>query len=420
MQVRIEKLVYGGDGLGHADGHTVFVPGVLPGEVVRVRPLERKKKFVRARLEELLETSAQRAAPPCPHFGVCGGCHYQHIPYELQLAYKTDILRETLRRLGRICWDADIIAHASPPFGYRNRAQWKIRAAGEGTGIGYFQAGTSALCAVEQCPILAPLLEATLGGLRRMGAAGELPPVLREVEAFCDAAGQRMLLSASLTEFRTAPAEYADLLRAEFPAIESLLLYESSRDRFELFGPGYLTYEVSGQRYQVGHLSFFQVNRFLIEPMVEAVCGTQEGELALDLFAGAGLFAAPLARRFRRVVAVESNAAAARDLAKNLAAATADVQVVTSEVEEFLIKFSERPSLVVLDPPRAGVSARSLERIVALRPESIVYLSCDPATLARDLHVLADTGWTISELHLFDVFPQTFHIESLVRLAPSG
>src|SRR5208282_2194713 len=148
MDITIEKLIYGGEGLAHHNGSTVFVPFVIPAERVSASPVEQKKKFIRAQVERVLEPSPERAIPPCPHFGVCGGCDYQHIPYEAQLKYKTEILRETLRRIGRIEWLGEIAAHASPPWGYRNRAQWKIRplgdANGSALGIGYFRANSTA------------------------------------------------------------------------------------------------------------------------------------------------------------------------------------------------------------------------------------------------------------------------------------
>ena len=169
IEVRIEKLIYGGDGLGHPDGHTVFVPFVLPEELVSISPTERRKKFIRGRVERVDEPSADRIAPPCPHFGVCGGCNYQHIPYELQLRYKSDILRETLSRLGRITWEGVIETHDSPAFGYRNRAQWKIAQTPSGSpAIGYYEAGSQKLCPVDDCPIVSPRIAealAAIGGL---------------------------------------------------------------------------------------------------------------------------------------------------------------------------------------------------------------------------------------------------------------
>lgn len=422
MNVKIEKLVYGGDGLGHTEGQTVFVPFVLPGEVVAVRPAERKKKFVRGHLQHIITPAAERVVAPCPHFAACGGCNYQHIPYEAQLTFKKEILRETLSRLGRVKWDAEIHAHASPPFGYRNRVQWKVRQLGDQQAIGYFRSGSSALLPVEQCPIASPLLQESLAALRAALVARQFPATLREVELFADDSDAKLLLSASYTEFQGSPAALAEALRAALPAAESVLLHESSNDRFELFGPGFITYRAGGATFRVGHLSFFQVNRHLVEEMQTVVAGGAPGTFALDLFAGVGLFTVPLAQRFERVVAVESNEAATRDLQANLEAAGATAQSVCADVEQFLAGQNEAPDLVLLDPPRAGVAPGALAQLLKLAPKQIAYLSCDPATLARDLAQLvggadgAPGAYEMTEVHLFDVFPQTYHIETLVRM----
>ena len=420
MEVKIEKLVYGGDGLGHHDGRTVFVPYVLPEEVVRVREVERKKKFVRGRVQHIITPSPGRASPPCPHFTQCGGCHYQHIPYDAQLTFKAAILRETLARIGRISWDGPIHPHPSPPLRYRNRAQWKIRPAGARHAIGYFQAASSSLCPVEQCPVLSPRLEGVLSALRALLAEGALPGSLREVEAFVDAADEQVLLNAALESFAFSPATLAAQLRAAIPGVQTLLLHDTARDRFELFGPGHLSVRVADTIYRVGHLSFFQANRFLLDELAQAVLAGVEGRLALDLFAGVGFFTIPLSRRFQRVIAVESNPAAARDLEANIAAAAVSAQTASSPVEKLLNDWQETPDLIVLDPPRAGVPAEALQRIVALAPPRVHYLSCDPATLARDLPALLAGGFLIEEIHLFDMFPQTFHIETLVKLVHSA
>jgi 23S rRNA (uracil1939-C5)-methyltransferase len=425
MQVKIEKLIYGGEGLAHHDGATVFVPFVLPDEEVAIQPVERKKKFVRGRVERILTASPERSAAPCPHFGVCGGCHYQHIPYEAQLRYKGEILRETLRRLGRIEWGGPITTHASPPWQYRNRAQWKVRPlAGSDRSkrlaIGYFHGGSTALCAVEECPILSPSLFETFTTLRAALASGTLPPALREVDVFADAQDNRLLMNASFGGFPASVAALAEKLRGSVAGLESLLIQDTSGERMELFGPGYLSYEVAGHPYRVGHLSFFQVNRFLVEEMAQAVCAAAgEGELALDLFAGVGLFTVPLAQRFARIVAVEANPASARDLETNLAGTRGRAEGRNEEVESFLAKCTEVPDVVILDPPRAGVSPTALARLATLGPARIVYVSCDPATLARDLAQLTATGYMLTEVHLFDLFPQSFHLESLVQLTRS-
>ncbi len=456
MNVKIEKLVYGGEGLGHTEGQAIFVPFVLPGETVAVRPVERKKKFVRGQLQHIILPAPERTVAPCPHFVACGGCNYQHIPYEAQLEYKKQILRETLWRIGRVTWDGDIHVHPSPPFGYRNRAQWKIRQIGERHAIGYYRANSAALLPIEQCPILSPRLESSLKALRALLADSRLPVTLREIEIFADDRDEKLLLNASCTEFAASPDAFAATLREALPGAESILLHESSRDRFELFGPGFITYRAADAEFRVGHLSFFQVNRHLVDEMVRTVIGDQwsvlgnsrpqdseqsplptghrplaAGGSALDLFAGVGLFSLLLARSFQRVTAVESNEAAARDLQVNLAALGDRAQVACADAVQFLDRADEPYDLVMLDPPRAGVPSSALQRIAQLAPPHISYLSCDPATLARDLSLLMAAGnqsaagaggaliprYTLTDVHLFDLFPQSFHIESLVRLA---
>jgi 23S rRNA (uracil1939-C5)-methyltransferase len=425
VEITIEKLIYGGEGLAHHDGSTVFVPFVLPAERISAAAVEQKKKFIRARVERVLDPSPERASARCPHFGICGGCDYQHIPYESQLKYKSDILRETLRRIGRIEWTGDITAHASPPWGYRNRAQWKVRPLGEdgvgGIGIGYFRANSTALCAVEDCSILSPLLLKTLLALRAAAAAGMLPRELREIEAFAGAGDSKLLVTATFAGFPKHAQELVEKLRAALPEIESLLFHDPTRERMELDGPGFIECEAAGSTYRVGHFSFFQVNRFLADELVRTVVEAEaEGRLALDLFAGVGLFSAPLAKRFARVVAVESNPAAARDLEANTSGRVARsgrmIEVRTADVEQFLEKLKERPELVVLDPPRAGLTPLTIKHIARIGPARITYVSCDPPTLARDLAAFAKSGYDISGVHLFDLFPQTFHMEAVVGL----
>ena len=406
--------------MGHADGVAVFVPFVLPGETVAVRLAAQKKKFARGRVEKFVETSPQRVAAPCPYFTRCGGCHYQHLPYDAQLTYKKEILLETLSRLGGIRWEGPVQVHASPAFGYRNRAQWRARARGnEGAAIGYLEAGSQNLCAVERCPILSPALEGLLSRLRGMLEQREIPTSLLEVEAFMDGDDERLLLSASFANLGGKTAEaLGGRLREAIPAMESLLLHDASRDRFELLGPGYLRYRVGEHRYRVGHLSFFQVNRFLVEALARRATDGASGRLALDLYAGVGLFSLPLAQGFERVLAVEGNPAATRDLEENIRTAKAgggQIEARTMDAEEFLPRWREHPDLILLDPPRAGLADAVRERLAASGAEEIRYVSCDPATLARDLKELNVT-YEVAEMDLFDLFPQSFHLETLVRL----
>jgi len=434
MRAKIEKLVYGGEGLAHEGGEAVFVPFVLPGEEVELTPQTRKKKFVRARVTRVLEASPDRVAARCPHFGVCGGCDYQHVSYEAQLRYKEQILRETLRRLGRIDWQNPISVHASPPWEYRNRAQWKIRphsSEGAGSGarssgnersdIGYFRAGSSTLCAVHVCTILSPKLLATFEQFRMMLSEGKLPETLREVEAFADAEDQGILLNISCTSLPRGAEALAKMLSERIGGVKSILLQDARGERMSLHGPGFLQYKVSRSSFRVGHLSFFQVNRFLVNEMANvAAAAAGSGELAFDLYAGVGLFATTMAGNFARVEAVEANPAAARDLETNAGLSGKTIKARSDSAEAFLAEWKQKrgatPDVVIVDPPRAGIEPTALDKLAAIAPARILYVSCDPSTLARDLANLCARAYTPQEIHLFDMFPQTYHIETIVRL----
>ncbi len=414
--------MYGGDALAHHDGRTVFVPYAIGGELARVTPIEQKKKFVRAKIDQVIEPAADRVAAPCPQFGVCGGCNYQHMSYTAQLRNKTQILRETLSRIGRIEWAGEIAEHASPPLQYRNRAQWALRPVGSAgkLEIGYFQQGSSTLAPTNVCPIIAPRLESVLAGLARACDEGALPRSVRAIEAFVNSSGDELILNVSADRSAIAAEKLLPRLIPFTGEITSLLVQDESTEKLDLAGPGHIVYEAAGNKYRVGHLSFFQVNRFLVDELTRAVVGEMKGELALDLYAGVGLFSLPLAANFKRVVAVEGNVAAVRDLEVNLKD-TPTARPRSSEVEAFLARWKETPELLVLDPPRAGISDVAAKRLRVIGPKTIVYLSCDPATLARDLAVLtrkeeAGSNYRINTLELYDIFPQTYHIEALATL----
>jgi 23S rRNA (uracil1939-C5)-methyltransferase len=431
MRTKIEKLVYGGEGLARENGEAIFAPFVLPGEEVEIEITERKKKLLRGRAIQVLEAAPQRIDPRCPHFGVCGGCDYQHMPYDMQLRIKEEILRETLRRIGRIEWKDAITLHPSPPWEYRNRAQWKVRSAreagsgktsSEGSAIGYFHARSTALCPVHTCSIISPKLFATFQTLRQALAAGELPLTLLEIEAFADAADDELLLTATCSSLPRAADPLLQALKQLTPSAKSVLLRDAPGGRMALLGSGFLQYQVLQTTHRVGHLSFFQVNRFLVSEMARVVCdlaGT--GELALDLYAGVGLFAALLAEKFSAVTAVEADPASARDL-EAIARSRRNTVTVRNQPANLFLNDSKRkrvsrsPDVIVVDPPRAGLEHGVAEQLSGVAAHNVLYVSCDPSTLARDLAKLCSQAYTLRELHLFDMFPQTYHIESVAFL----
>jgi 23S rRNA (uracil1939-C5)-methyltransferase len=427
LRLSIEKLVYGGNGLAHADGNTVFVPYVLPGEEVRAAARKRQKKLLWADLLEVIFPAKERGKPKCPHFQKCGGCHYQHISAAEQLRLKKEILRETLSRLGGISWDGPILEHAAEPYGYRNRAQWAVRR-GMPRALGYFLPESSLILPIDECPVLSPLLAETFLKLQDMSRSGTLPAGVEEIEAFADSRDEKIALNVAFERFPKPPAELTSAFHNALPQLESLLLLDQKKNKFELAGTGYLTQGAGGYQYRVSHLSFFQVNRLLIEDLLETVVANARGDLALDLYAGVGFFTLPLAKTFRKVVGVDANLAATRDLKANAELADVSIACHNEHVEEFLKNTKERPELVVLDPPRAGLGSQAAKHLAEVDAREIVYLSCDPSTLARDVAVLTNSARTpkeiaapsnryeITEMHLFDLFPQTFHIETLVRL----
>ena len=427
LRLSIEKLVYGGDGLAHAEGNTIFVPYVLPGEDVRAAEKSKKKKVVWAKLLEVTRPSKERIAAPCPHFQTCGGCHHQHIEVEAQVRLKKEILRETLSRLGGISWDRAIQEHTAAPYGYRNRAQWAVRG-GMPRALGYFLPESSFIVAIDECKVLSPQLANTFGRLQEMARSGALPMGISEIEAFVDSKDEKVALNVAFERFPKPATELAAVLRGTIPQFESLLLLDQKKDKFELTGPGYLEHEAGGFKFRVSHLSFFQVNRFLLEDLLKTVTAGAKGRLALDMYAGVGFFTLPLARAFEKVVSVDANLAATRDLYANAEAAGLAVTTHNEHAEDFLKKTKDRPEFVVLDPPRAGLGAETAAKLAELGAEEMAYLSCDPSTLARDLAVLTGSPrkpkevaapgvrYEVKEIHLFDLFPQTYHIETLVRL----
>ncbi|MGH9777078.1 MAG: class I SAM-dependent RNA methyltransferase [Candidatus Acidiferrales bacterium] len=415
--VRVEKLVYGGDGLGYHSGKPVFVPFVLPGEVVEVFPTEESRKLIRGLPGAVEEPAAERIAPQCPYFARCGGCHYQHLDSERQLALKVTILRETLRRLGKVEWSGDIPAHPSPPWNYRNRIQLRLAphpAQPENLQVGFHRAGSHTLCGVEQCPISSPKLNRLIAVLNRLSQQHELPLSLRRVEAFVDDRDDTLLLTLAAPRLDFDSAALVERLRTELDGVLSIELHETAPERRRHDGLGWIYYQVGPQRLRVSHGSFFQVNRHLLPKLVERVTGGLEGNVALDLYAGVGLFSRALADRFERVVAVESSHHAAADLAANIADSPR-IEPRAASVEEFLSKSPEKCDAAVLDPPRTGLGREGADALLELTPPRLTYLSCDPATLARDLQRLLPT-YRLASLELIDLFPQTFHIESLARL----
>ena len=415
MNLTIEKMIYGGDGLGRSpEGKAVFVPLVLPGEEVDAIVREEKPGYMRAEARMLVRTSAKRIDPLCPYFARCGGCHYQHTDYRSQLEFKRDILRETLRRTAKLEWTGDITVHSGEPWGYRNRSRFKVRP-GPAFALGYHRRASNDLMPVESCPISSPAINRAMARLWELGRAGRVPEGIDEVEIFADHDDSALLIEAHARNPLKNAQPFADELLAGNSWIRGVAILVSAEPQVvKTFGQPSLDYRVGGESFRVSAGSFFQTNRCLIEELACTVVADAAGALALDLYAGAGLFARPLAKTFERVIAVEAAAASAGDLQVNV---PRNVSAVRATTQDFLTNSKDfHPDLVVVDPPRAGLAERVTRPLTALGAQQITYVSCDPTTMARDLNSLSKSGYRLEEVHLFDLFPQTFHLESVVKL----
>jgi len=434
LQLTIEKLVYGGDGLArlpadeHGRGKAVFVPFVLAGERVEAAVVEEKPGFARASADEILEASPQRIEPRCPYFQRCGGCHYQHASYEHQLESKAAVLKENLRRIAKLELDKELKLHPSPAWHYRNRTRLKVQTEPE-FALGYYKFNSHELLPVEECPISSPLINRAIAAFWELGSTGRVGNGIQEVEFFANEDDTQLLIEAyCASEIRKDTAEqWAREVQGALPRVAGVAMIRAHRasvafqgatdpERIALSGAAELTYKTEQASYRVSAGAFFQVNRHLIDQLVNVIAAGRSGHTALDLYAGVGLFSAVLSRGFAQVIAVESSPTSYADLLYN---SPPNVKAVRATVEQYLKNVAGKlpPDLVVVDPPRSGLGEGIVQALVTLEAPRVTYVSCDPATLSRDLGRLLQSAYRVEEAHLVDLFPQTYHLESVFHLA---
>ena len=406
VRIRIDKLVYGGDGIGRLpDGRAVFVPFTLPGEVVELQIVQDGKKFARGSLINLLEAAPERIQPRCKHFGTCGGCHYQHIPYDAQLQAKLAILQDQMDRLGGFsALPISGITSSPSPWNYRNQVQF--HPAPEG-GLGFMGIEGKSVVPIQECHLPTEGINALWPQIDLGSETGLTRITLRE-----DSFGELMLVLEGIDEL--GPELILDL-----PV--SVCYLKPDGSSLTLAGQDQLTYQVLGRQLSLSPESFFQVNLGVAEKLVEYVLARLPQAHALntlELYAGAGLFSLFLAERSYELIAIESSPSACYDFANNLDAYD-NVRLYEGPVEEVLPALIDNlPSLdlVLLDPPRAGLHPKARESLEKLNSRQIIYVSCDPSTLARDLKHLCEAGYQLTDVHLFDMFPQTYHMETVAIL----
>jgi 23S rRNA (uracil1939-C5)-methyltransferase len=398
--VQLTNAIYGGEMMGRlADGRAVFVPFTLPGEKARVRIVEEKRGHARAEVVELLEASPRRITPSCRHFGHCGGCHYQHVPYDLQTELKTGILREQLERIGGISDPPVAACHPAPEaWHYRNNIQYHLAPGG---GLGYFTADGKQVFRVEECWLPDRRLEA----LRPLLDFEELPGVER--------IGLRAGMGDDLQIILESSTSYLPEISVE--DLDVSVVHLSPDGSLVLAGSPALYYQVRGQIFRVSAGSFFQVNTIMAAAMVEHLLrnlGNRGNLDILEIYSGVGLFSAFLAPYARRLVAIESSTSAGEDFEENLQDFD-HVELYEAPAQAVLPILKFKPDLVVVDPPRGGLERKALDGILTIGSPRLVYISCDPATLGRDARRLVAGGYRLAQVALLDLFPHTYSIESI-------
>src|SRR5215207_2757424 len=398
-EITLTTLTYGGDAMGRLeDGRAVFVPFGLPGERVRVRLTEEKRNFARGELVVILEASPQRTLPRCKHFGVCGGCHYQNLPYEEQLKAKTHILRDQLTRIGKIeNPPVQKMVASRSPWNYRNHVQFHLTKEGK---LGYVEAQAASVFAITECHL----------------PEGSINSIWPQLEFEPETNIERVSLRSG---------NHEDLMlvlgsnSSESPELEIeagiSVTHVFEENTVVIAGNDHIIISVLGRDFRVSAASFFQADTAMAEKMVNYLITTlpiNPSDTLLDVYCGAGLFGAFLATKCERVIGIESSASACEDFSFNLDEFE-NVELYEGLAEDVIPHLEAKPDIVLVDPPRAGLDKRVVDGILKLNPRLIVYVSCDPSTLARDAARLLNGGYHLKDVTPFDLFPQTYHIESI-------
>jgi len=425
--LRIERMIPGGKGLAFYQGRAVFIPHVVPGDLVLVREFWDRGSYLQALNIEILEPSPDRMPPPCPFFGDCGGCDFQQMTYSRQLQSKQEILLDALRRIGKINLSPDrVTVIPSPPLNYRNRIQLKMTPKPLPPAWGFYTAGSHRVCEINDCLLVTKSLwEAARWMIELLHKVPEVQGELDEMEVL--EGDDHQYLGNLILKGRPQRYDFiAEALKQQLeksPAGQgwTISLTSPSGGYDCVWGNGYIWKTVGEFLYRVSHGTFFQINETLLPKLQERVLQGCSGRRALDLFCGVGFFTLPLSRCFESVEAVEVNPGATLDLKANLKKnRVTNCQALNVDLTDFLRRGLSSPhlelDLLLTDPPRTGLPPRTVQRIAELKVRRLIYVSCDPSTLARDLAVLVNANYEIVSLELLDLFPQTHHLEGVVRL----
>jgi 23S rRNA (uracil1939-C5)-methyltransferase len=379
VELEITDVAHGGRAVSRSEGRVVFAPFGIPGERVEVAVYKARKRYAEGEILRVLDPSPDRAEPACPYFGTCGGCQLQHMSYELQLRTKRKVVSDLLARVGRFDQVEVLPTIPSPrEYGYRNSARFLTGRQGD---LGYTDWRSNAFLRVDVCPIMEPPINDALARVQGRGVHKEHVRIRHSEDT-----GQTL--------------------------VNPPLNGEDGAEQ----GP--LVYELLGRRFRVSPTTFFQVNTAQAERLIELSVerlGPLEGKIAVDAYCGAGAFTRFIAERAQAAIGIEESPSAVADARVNLAGTHA--RVIEARAEVALPALDSPADAVLLDPPRAGCEPPALDALLALAPERIVYVSCDPATLARDLKTLCSSGaYALQDVQPVDMFPQTAHVEVVATL----
>jgi 23S rRNA (uracil1939-C5)-methyltransferase len=427
LTLAIESLAFGGDAVAHAgDGRTVFVAGAVPGDAVAAEVVEDHGRFLRARLVEVLEASEERRTPPCPYFGECGGCQWQHVSHACQVESKRRAVADALTRIGGI-EDPRVldVVVAGQAYGYRNRTELTADSdARGGLVLGFAAAGTSRTVPIDRCMLMPERVrshpKALAGALRYLSRGRSLDLLRVAVRSAANTSDVSVDLWAETGPFPRSAAARTLASAARFDTLTRVLVKGPVKARDVsgvevLAGKGHLRERLAGFDFRVSAPSFFQVNTAVAERMVALVLeetGATGDDVVLDVYAGVGTFTLPLAAASGEVIAIESSGHAIRDLRANLETADLDAEIAPGDASRALADVGDA-DLAVVDPPRGGLSPDALDALASCGPRRIVYVSCDPTTLARDAARLRARGYGFVRATPVDMFPQTYHVETV-------
>jgi 23S rRNA (uracil1939-C5)-methyltransferase len=441
IKLEIERLNHDGEGVGHIDGFTVFVPGTAPGDRVNARVISVQKTYARALFESLDTASPARVVSPCEHYGSCGGCQLQHISYEEQLRLKRELVRDALSRIGGLDVPVLPVIGMDEPWRYRNKAQIPVGLDGDRIKVGFFAKRSHRIVDVKSCIIQHPINDRVINIARETMQELNIPAydeethtgLIRHILARTSFTNGETLV-VLVTNGRHLPRQESlvNLLHTRLENLSGIVQNINTRrgniilghEGITLWGQPYLMEKIGSLTFRISPQSFFQVNTFQTRVLYEKVlfyAALTGQETVFDLYCGIGTISLYLAQKARKVVGVESVAAAVEDARANAElnhATNTEFHVgLAEEVVPALVRRGYQADVAVVDPPRKGCDEKLLATITALRPARIVYVSCNPATLARDLKYLAGNGYNVQEVQPVDMFPHTSHVECVVLMS---